>query len=340
MFNFHLFKLEVKIGENFWVTVAGTTGSIVCCYLIYRYISSKRYVKDTSKKCVFITGCDKGFGRLLAKRLDSMGVPVFAGCRTNEAKLSLQKECSPSLQPLVLDITSSQDIAQAAEFVKSNLSAPSDLWAVVNSVGIIGTGGPVEFQKRLDFEEVMQVNFLGMVDVNNAFFPLIKRSRGRIVNMCSMVAKSPTPLNVAYVASKYAVLGYSVALRREKAMWGISVSTIMPSLYSTESINMDKIRTLRRRQWQEVSEEVKEEYGEGFDGEHLKRLERMKTNMSIHNMTSVIDATEHALFSVSPQKNYMVGRGTGMLAVLESLPSVMDWVSSKTMDIHPKALEK
>ena len=92
-------------------------------------------------------------------------------------------------------------------------SFESGLWAVLNNAGITGLPAPVEWLHKSEFSKVMAVNFMGMVHVTNTFLPLVKKSRGRIVNTASMIGRFGFPGTGPYCASKHAVEGYSDVLR-------------------------------------------------------------------------------------------------------------------------------
>ena len=80
-------------------------------------------VSDLEKKAVLITGCDSGFGYELAKKLDSRGLQVFAGCLTSDGQTKLRSECSTRMTTLGLDVVNQSDIQKALEVVKSLLSS-------------------------------------------------------------------------------------------------------------------------------------------------------------------------------------------------------------------------
>ena len=84
---------------------------------------------------------------------------------------------------------------------------------MVNNAGILGQTLPSEMLTKDDFREVYEVNVFGMVDVTNAFLPLLKQSHGRIVNMASIGAIVPFPNWTPYISSKHAAKGYSDSLR-------------------------------------------------------------------------------------------------------------------------------
>ncbi|GFW52723.1 17-beta-hydroxysteroid dehydrogenase type 6 [Trichonephila clavipes] len=82
-----------------------------------------RFRVSSSNKAVFVTGCDKGFGRLLAIRLDSLGYKVFAGCLEPEGKETqkLKEVVSNNLEIIPLDVTQVDSVQNALETVESKL---------------------------------------------------------------------------------------------------------------------------------------------------------------------------------------------------------------------------
>ena len=99
----------------------------ITCYL-FRDVR----VPDLEKKAVLITGCDSGFGYELAKKLDSLGLRVFAACLTSEGEAKLSKECSCELRTLKLDVAEASDVQRALEVVKSDLPSQGTV--------LLGTG--------------------------------------------------------------------------------------------------------------------------------------------------------------------------------------------------------
>lgn len=86
---------------------------------------------------VIITGCDTGFGNLLAKKLDSKGFSVFAGCLTNNGEEELKKVCSKKLQTFPLDVSDEESIRKALSFVTSQL--PDDTGLSIYHVLVMGS---------------------------------------------------------------------------------------------------------------------------------------------------------------------------------------------------------
>jgi len=94
---------------------------MVLLYKLVDYVLSIPLVGNYSNRYIFVTGCDTGFGYELAKRLDSLGCHVFAGCLTEKGETELRKTCSERLHPVSLDVTKHDSVRKAFELVTSKL---------------------------------------------------------------------------------------------------------------------------------------------------------------------------------------------------------------------------
>lgn len=165
-------------------------------------------------RCAF-QGCDSGFGHELAKRLSQMGVTVFAGVldANGAGAQRLREESSDKLQILQLDVTDGSQIEAAQRYVSSQMAdkgatkhhdrrrtptvlslslkvfAVAGLWALVNNAGVLHCPADAEIQPITAYRSCMDVNFLAAVKMCQVFLPLLRRSRGRIVNMSSLAGK-------------------------------------------------------------------------------------------------------------------------------------------------------
>lgn len=88
---------------------------------MYRWFKNCNVVRDLSDKYVFITGCDSGFGNQLAKRLVDRGMRVLAACFTEEGSQKLQQDTSYQLQTTLLDVTKTESIKAAAQWVRDQV---------------------------------------------------------------------------------------------------------------------------------------------------------------------------------------------------------------------------
>ena len=95
------------------------------CYLLGKHYLLRLRINDASRFYVLITGCDTGFGNLLAKLLDSKGVKVIAGCLTTDGASHLQSVTSSRLKTVILDVSDENSVAKAFKTVTSIIPANS-----------------------------------------------------------------------------------------------------------------------------------------------------------------------------------------------------------------------
>ncbi|KAI2649279.1 D-beta-hydroxybutyrate dehydrogenase, mitochondrial [Labeo rohita] len=213
---------------------ASVTECIVLMYALFvLYVAMPRLPRGTvkvEKKAVLITGCDTGFGLALAKHFHKLGFTVFAGClfKDGEGAKELENFHSEKLKVVQLDVCNEEQVSQAVQFVTANLEdSEKGLWAVVNNAGI-STFGEVEFTTMDTYKQVSEVNLWGTIRVTKAFLPLIRRAKGRVVNIASMYGRMGNALRSPYCVSKYGVEAFSDCLRYEMKAWGVKVSVIEP----------------------------------------------------------------------------------------------------------------
>ena len=93
----------------------------VIVYVLYEVFGQGAVVDNVSRRAVFITGCDTGFGTALAYRFDGLGARVFAGCLTEEGATRLRQQASSRLQAIIMDVTKTESIEGAYRVVKDSL---------------------------------------------------------------------------------------------------------------------------------------------------------------------------------------------------------------------------
>jgi NAD(P)-dependent dehydrogenase (short-subunit alcohol dehydrogenase family) len=180
---------------------------------------------------VVITGTSTGIGAASAVLLADKGFRVFAGVRGEADGAALKARTSGDLEPLSLDITDEASISAAVDTV-ANAVGERGVFGLVNNAGIVKPA-PLEFQPIADFRRQLEVNLIGQVAVTQAFLPLIRRGKGRIVNVGSIGGHLVLPLHGAYSASKFGMEAVSDALRLELRQWHIPVSLIDPGATQT-----------------------------------------------------------------------------------------------------------
>ncbi|NXN62648.1 RDH16 dehydrogenase, partial [Rynchops niger] len=166
-----------------WLYVAAVLAGL---YLLRRWHRERQTVPGLPEKYVLITGCDSGFGNLLARQLEARGLRVLAACLTDAGAARLRAAASPRLQTVLLDVTSSRSIAAAAAWVREQVG-DRGLWGLVNNAGIVVPTAPNEWLTKDDFVKVLDVNLVGLIEVTLSLLPLIRRARGRVVNVASVM---------------------------------------------------------------------------------------------------------------------------------------------------------
>lgn len=103
---------------------------LVVLYYLYRWIRELPRVSDKNSKYVYITGCDSGFGNLLARHLDKQGFRVIASCFTEKGEEDLKKSCSSNLITTHLDVSSQESIDKVAAMIKDTVGARGKFYLV------------------------------------------------------------------------------------------------------------------------------------------------------------------------------------------------------------------
>lgn len=265
-------------------------------------------------KAIVITGASTGIGAACARHLDRLGFRVYAGVRRHADGDRLTETASNRLVPMLLDVTSQDSIDDAARFVDGEVK-DEGLWGLVNNAGI-AVGGPLEFLPIADLRRQLDVNVIGQVAVTQAFLGMIRRGRGRIVNMGSIAGRSAMPIMGAYSASKYALEALTDALRLELQQWGIRVSIVEPGAIATP-IWEKSVREADRLE-ASANPEAKALYAEAIAG--VRQAVARAAARAIAP-DAVADAVAHALTSPSPKTRYLVGRDAKLRAFLRALLS-------------------
>lgn len=254
---------------------------------------------DPHSGAVVITGASTGIGAACALTLDRRGFQVFAGVRRVEDGDRLRQQSSARLSPLRLDVTDPASIRVATETVQS-LVGQAGLAGLINNAGI-AVAGPLEAVPMADLRRQFDVNVIGPAAVTQAFLPLLRRGRGRIVNMGSIAGRATMPLMGPYSASKHALEAMTDALRLELLPWGIRVSIIEPGAIATpiwEKSNQDAAAL------EAASPDMARLYAGAVAA--VKKVVAEAARRAIAP-DAVVGAVVHALTASRPKTRYVVG---------------------------------
>jgi short-subunit dehydrogenase len=182
---------------------------------------------------ILITGASQGIGRALALAAARRGARVLAAARSSDLLQELAAEARTAGHPLdtvVADVTSHADRQRMVDATRLCLGG---LDVLVNNAGIGATGHFAEVSPdRL--RKIMEVNFFGLTETTRVFLPVLRAGvKPAVVNISSVAGKRGIPARSEYSASKFAVQGFSEALRAELAKDGIDVLLVCPGLTQT-----------------------------------------------------------------------------------------------------------
>ena len=269
-------------------------------------------MEQPSNGGVLITGASTGIGEATALHLHKTGFRVFAGVRKPEDGERLRAAGVTVVQPF--DVTSADDIAAAVRTVEEALDG-APLRGIVNNAGI-GIGGPLEALALDDFRRTLEVNTTSQLAVTQAFLPLLRRSKGRIVNMSSIGGRVAQPFAGPYIASKFALEAVSDVLRAELLEWGIEVIAIEPGTIATP------IWEKSSREAEDVLAKLTPEQRELY-GKRLPKVAKVLERQTQRGAPpeKVAQAVEKALTARRPRPRYLVGDAYVLLALNKVLPT-------------------
>ncbi|KAG5463184.1 MAG: hypothetical protein BJ554DRAFT_1181 [Olpidium bornovanus] len=190
-------------------------------------LPAPRPLKPLESRYVVVTGASSGIGRDAARTLRKAGFSVWAGVRKDADAESVRAD---GLLPLMIDVADDDSVARAFNEVAAALANQpgSMLVAVVSNAGVMGKVGPVECLPLKNVKDTFEVNVFGALRTVQAFLPLIREARGRVVVVGSVLGVVTQPGYVQYCMTKYALESLADGLRRELAPLGVTVSLLEP----------------------------------------------------------------------------------------------------------------
>jgi len=261
---------------------------------------------------VLISGAATGIGAATALRLARRGTPVLANVRREADGAALVAEGGSNVRPLVFDVTD----AAAIERVRAELAAEPGfaLDALVNNAGI-GLAGPLEILPLADIRKQLEVNVIGALALTQAFLPMLRATRGRLINVTSIAGKFAAPFGGAYAASKFALEAASDALRLELAPFGIRVVMVEPGAVKTKF--WERGAAAAEAMLEHVPPERLALYRGVLERFRSYVLKTVETAASADRVAATI---ERALVSPKPRARYLVGTDARLQLVLARLP--------------------
>ncbi len=232
--------------------------------------------RDLKGMRVLVTGASQGIGKALAELAARRGARVLASARSVDLLEGLAQTVKKDGHTLVVvqaDITKPEDRQKMVQAAEQNFGG---LDILINNAGIGATGHFADSQPDV-LRAIMETNFFGATETTRVFLPLLKKgNKSAIVNISSIVGKRALPARGLYSASKFAMEGWSQAIRAELSKDGIDVLVINPGLTQTNfsknmleqkaKVQMDHMRGMTSEQVAEAA---------------LRAIEKGKNNLNL-----------------------------------------------------------
>ena len=182
---------------------------------------------------VLVTGASQGIGRALAVEAARRGCLVLAAARSAELLAELASEVTTAggtIATVVADVTSPEDRQAMVDAARQHYGG---LDVLINNAGIGATGHFMD-TKPETLRQIFEVNYFGLCETIRVFLPVLKKgTTPAIVNISSVLGRRAFPARALYSASKFAVAGFSEAIRAELDKDGIDVIVVNPGLTQT-----------------------------------------------------------------------------------------------------------
>jgi NAD(P)-dependent dehydrogenase (short-subunit alcohol dehydrogenase family) len=265
------------------------------------------------KGAVVISGASTGIGEATAMRLAASGYKVFGGVRKEADAERLRSQSLPNLVPIKLDVTDRETIDAAYAEVREAVGN-AGIVGLFNNAGV-SWGGPLEFQDMAEIRALFDANVFGLLEMTQAFMPLVRKGHGRIICTGSIGGRITSPFVGVYSASKAAVASLCHALRLELRPWGIKVICVEPGSIATPI--WEKGLDAFGKGLEKMPPEALEYYGPLIPA--LRKLTEEQAQRGIPP-SKVAEVVEHALTAAHPKPRYLVGVDARAMSVLGRVP--------------------
>ncbi len=179
---------------------------------------------------IVITGATKGIGKAIATAFALEGANLLVCSRNYEELKTFKQEMLAINTDIKVwikkaDVSKKKDVLAFAKYITKNVDQVNVL---VNNAGNFITGNILEEEDGI-LEQLIETNLYSAFHLTRALLPLLKNSKkGHIFNMCSIASKKALPNCGSYCISKFALLGFSKALREELKEQKIKVTSLLP----------------------------------------------------------------------------------------------------------------
>lgn len=264
---------------------------------------------EMTRRSVLVTGASSGIGNATVLLLAQKGWRVFAAVRKEADANAIDALGLKNIETVLLDVSDRRSIQSAAVEIKARLETRG-LDGLFNNAGI-GNLSPVEVLSSDDLRRIFEVNLFGQVDVIQAFLPLVRQAKGRIINTGSVGDHLTPPFTGALASSKAAFASMTAALRLELRPQGVHVCLIEPGSVNTPAVE----KTLGG------VEETISAWPLDANGLYADAIRRMANTFSKSERggsppEAVAQVVERALTARNPATRYPAGKDSMKLAIL------------------------
>ena len=253
-------------------------------------------------KNILITGASTGMGYKTALYCKEKGHHVYAGVRKQADAEALKEQ---GLDPIFIDVNDIGSIYAAFELISEN----GGLDILINNAGI-AYSGPLEAMDDHDVASIINTNVTGAILATKNFIPLLRKTKGRILNIGSISGRLAPPGLSVYAASKFALEGLTDSLRVELAPFAIKVSIIEPGKIVTPI-------------WEKGLKRA-DEVNKHFHIESYEKIDAFIRHHAEHSpgipMETYLAAVDHALFSSTPKARYLLNNSARFRVLINYLP--------------------
>jgi short-subunit dehydrogenase len=265
---------------------------------------------------VLITGASTGIGKECAFSLAKCGYKVFAGVRNPADFNNLKNTGDGNIQPIILDVRKDEDVKSVYQIISEEKDYP--LFGLVNNAGV-GIGSLIETTIVEDLITLFDVNLFGVHRITKIMLPLIRKSKGRIINIGSSSSYMAGPALGPYAASKFALRAYNDALRIEMKTLDVSVSFVAPGPIETPI--WEKARVYKEKLRRNTDPELLKVYDV-----FVKAGDELKHEINPIPALHVANAVVHSITARKPKYVYLIGRNAKMANIFSRMPK--KWIDN------------